>query len=171
MISGQRAPALAWLARSNLVQRYFGYASYACWRWRCKHWLLFLRYITVVNKLTGKSDMVKGPCIWFPGPYVTALELSSASVQSRELIGAWWGSCCDPATEDNVSAVKDAIVLQDDEYVPSRTCRFFLFRFQYDFSMCFCVSRPLRTGETLRWSWKTYPLEHVGCIAVGAYYF
>lgn len=45
------------------------------------------QYITVVNKLTGKSDMVKGPCIWFPGPY------------------------------DTVSPVKDAIVLQDDEYV------------------------------------------------------
>lgn len=45
------------------------------------------QYITVVNKLTGASSMVKGPCIWFPGPY------------------------------DSASAVKEAIVLQDDEYV------------------------------------------------------
>ena len=35
-----------------------------------------------------------------------------------------------------MSAVKDAIVLQDDEYVPCRTCRCFYFE----------VSRPLPTG-------------------------
>lgn len=43
--------------------------------------------------------------------------------------------------------------------------------FSEGFSMCFYVSRSLRGETTLRWSWKTYPLEHVGCIAVGAYYF
>eukprot|EP00931_Biecheleriopsis_adriatica_P086902 TRINITY_DN61458_c0_g1_i1.p1 TRINITY_DN61458_c0_g1~~TRINITY_DN61458_c0_g1_i1.p1 ORF type:complete len:432 (-),score=57.39 TRINITY_DN61458_c0_g1_i1:52-1347(-) len=45
------------------------------------------QYITVLNRLTGRSSMVKGPCIWFPGPY------------------------------DKPSAVNNAIVLQDDEYV------------------------------------------------------
>lgn len=45
------------------------------------------QYITVIDGLTGRSTLVKGPCIWFPGPY------------------------------DTPSAVTDAIVLQEDEFV------------------------------------------------------
>ena len=45
------------------------------------------QYLAVLNKLSGASTLVKGPCIWFPGPY------------------------------DSASPVKEAIVLQDDEYV------------------------------------------------------
>ena len=45
------------------------------------------QYLTVLNKLSGASSLVKGPCIWFPGPY------------------------------DSASQVREAVVLQDDEYV------------------------------------------------------
>ena len=44
-----------------------------------------------------------------------------------------------------MSAVKDAIVLQDDEYVPCRTCRCFYFEVSV-FHVGPCVSRPLPTG-------------------------
>lgn len=45
-----------------------------------------------------------------------------------------------------MSAVKDAIVLQDDEYAPSRTCRFFFRRLQYVF-LCFQVFAYWRDPE------------------------
>ena len=72
---------------------------------------LALRYITVVNKLTGASSMVKGPCIWFPGPYVLRLA-------NHVLADLFQDDVYPLASEDSASAVKEAIVLQDDEYVP-----------------------------------------------------
>ena len=50
-----------------------------------------------MNKLTGKSDMVKGPCIWFPGPYALASELQIASGCFRyfQVSACCWGVLSD----------------------------------------------------------------------------
>eukprot|EP00746_Dinoflagellata_sp_MGD_P003841 gnl/MRDRNA2_/MRDRNA2_107443_c0_seq1.p1 gnl/MRDRNA2_/MRDRNA2_107443_c0~~gnl/MRDRNA2_/MRDRNA2_107443_c0_seq1.p1 ORF type:complete len:765 (-),score=158.24 gnl/MRDRNA2_/MRDRNA2_107443_c0_seq1:355-2565(-) len=85
-------------------------------------------YVTVQDNLTGNRHQVKGPCVWYPGPHEEGFSGSAVSLNSTEYIivedietgvrRLVKGPCnWFPGVNDQPSAKKNAIALQDDEYI------------------------------------------------------
>jgi len=85
-------------------------------------------YILVHDMLTGNRHVVKGPCVWYPGPHEEGSPGNAISLNSTEYIvvedqvsGARRivkGPCnFFPAVNDLTSPKKNAIALQNDEYI------------------------------------------------------
>jgi len=91
-------------------------------------WLTGTEYVMVQDKQTGRKRIEKGACQWFPGPYdewevATCLTLNNTQyihVLNKEtgVTKIVAGPCTwFPEPYDSPSEVKEAVVLQCDEYV------------------------------------------------------
>jgi len=85
-------------------------------------------YVTVQDNLTGDRHLVKGPCVWYPGPHEEGFSGSAVSLNSTEYIivenietgvrRLVKGPCnWFPGVNDQPSAKKNAVPLQEDEYI------------------------------------------------------
>jgi len=117
-------------------------------------------YVLVENKDTGEKSVQKGPCVWFPGPSEAGKKDSGVSLTSTEYIivenrqtgnkNMVKGPCIwFPVPYETASEIRDAVALQDDEYLRIKDMA--------------SGQRWVKQGKALVFLEPTWVIEMTGC--------